>query len=97
MLVTICLAFSGCAVPPPQAPHLSHQDEIALFESVIRYELARLHFPQHQTVYVEALEIFPNEPARPAQVHAVAHRFPNHTIVVTSTKEFPSRLWMQIT
>jgi len=96
MVLTICLAFSGCAVAPPQTPHLSQKDEIALFESVIRYELARLRFPQHQTVCVEALEIFPNEPARPAHVQAVSRRFSNYKIIVTSKQEFPTRLWMQV-
>ena len=96
LLVTICLALSGCVALLPQTPRLSHEEEIKLFESAIRYELARLHVPQGQTVYVEALDIFSNEPARPADVQAVSRRFSNYKIIVTSKKEFLGSPWMQI-
>jgi hypothetical protein len=97
MVLTICLAFSGCAVAPPQTPTFVAERRNCAFESVIRYELARLRFPQHQTVCVEALEIFPNEPAQdPLQVQMVSHRLSNYKIIVTSKQEFPTRLWMQV-
>jgi hypothetical protein len=91
--------LASCATPQPdanRAPQLSHRDELAAFEAIIRYKLAQIQFPRGATVYVRALEIFPTVPARPAPVQELSGRFHDRKIIIMAEDNYPSDSYLEI-
>src|SRR5437588_2970342 len=94
--VFVCTAvlFVGCVTQPPALqtpPQLSHSDEVAAFESIVRYKLARLPFPRGSKVYLDAREIFPsNHHIGAAPVEELSRRISTHKIVLIRDEAYPT-------
>jgi hypothetical protein len=103
LVLATCLSLASCAIPRPdaqpdanQTPQLSHKDELAAFEAIVRYKLAQIHFPRGDKVYVQALEIFPTSLPRPAPVQELPSRFHDRKIVVISDDNYHGDSYLEI-